>query len=183
MPKTDINEKIVVLISEGIRDGLSKEVVIKKLTEANYTPEEYRGLIEEMICPECNANWYVFTRGKGCENCKRIHENIGKNQVSPEKKRLMDVANRIHFKHIYTAPKTTPTPDTNENLKFFLGVIFTIFLVWMLFGGLLEEKGSSNSVYIDCTKPGNESFDVCNGDYEMEMNETDFRESSTFPQR
>lgn len=57
------------------------------------------------------------------------------------------------------------TPNTEENIKIILQILFGLFILWIFFGGLLEEKGNTNTVTIDCTLSAWKNDPLCSGEY------------------
>jgi len=70
--------------------------------------------------------------------------------------------------------------DFGENIKLLFQILFGIFILWMIFGGLFEKKNNSNSVYIDCTKESYKNSQYCNGEYENKVKEQDFNENNYY---
>jgi len=70
--------------------------------------------------------------------------------------------------------------DFGENTKSIFQILFGIFILWLVFGGMFEKENNSNSVYIDCTKEGYKNSQYCNGEYESRVQEQDYNEDNYY---
>lgn len=75
---------------------------------------------------------------------------------------------------------STQISNFGENIKLIFQILFGIFILWMIFGGLFEKKNNSNSVYIDCTKESYKNSQYCNGEYENQMQTEDYNENNYY---
>ena len=114
------------------------------------------------VCVECKknltnptveANW--VENSKNTQKVSQIDENTVHRQVSVFK----------------------------ENSKIVLGVFLTLFLLWMMFGGLLEDQSKykeQNTVNIDCRQSNWSDSPYCNGDYENQLREQNYNEDTYY---
>jgi hypothetical protein len=70
--------------------------------------------------------------------------------------------------------------NTTDNIKTFFQVLFGIFILWMIFGGMFEKENNSNSVYIDCAKESYKNSQYCNGEYESKMQEQNYNDNNYY---
>lgn len=71
--------------------------------------------------------------------------------------------------------------DINDTIETWLMVIFWVFVGWMayswMFGG---DKNYSSNVSIDCRQSQWRNSSYCNGDYDSQVQEQDYRENSYY---
>lgn len=112
----------------------------------------------------------IPTTGKPCTKCAKYDGN-------PLHAGICNVCySNAFFGEIKINPdvsgKSNETIINSNNLeksKIIFGLLFLIFLLWIMFGGLFENKDTyKNTVNIDCRQSEWSGSPYCNGEYDKE---------------
>lgn len=106
---------------------------------------------------------------------KLVESGVCSEKFISETVNATNIATKNHAKEYST--KTTQN-SIQENVKMILGILFGLFMVWMLFGGLLEKDDSHNVITVDCSGSDAKYNRYCNGEYESVSQEQDFKENN-----
>ena len=151
---------------------------IRSFTQKKQFVEAYGLFMKRMVKERMEAEMYPVSDGVGREELYQNH--MKEIKVAFENKFHEDIWPYYEESEFYGNSKAVQFKTISQNVKLFLGVLFSVFIFWLVFGGLFEEKSTSNSVYIDCQRPGMESNRYCNGDAQGDAQEQSFREDSYY---
>ena len=128
-------------------------------------------------CWGCNGDNIFITAWLAgedfCSNCKN-------NLLSPS----VTANYKINSERIARDNETIKSygekiPVIQENIKIILGLLFTMFVLWVLFGGLLEDNNTP-TISVDCSKPSAKYDKYCNGEVQSENQEQDYYQNSYY---
>ena len=128
------------------------------------------------LCIECGTSQNIFFSGR-CEKCNKLwlKKELVWQKGIVTKKQKKGVDEKKSYQETSEVLK-----DDKEAISTILKIAFFLFIIWMLFGGYLENQNYGNKIYIDCRLQENENNMYCNGEYESRIQEEDYRESN-FP--
>lgn len=140
------------------------------------------------ICKECkgqssNPNFDENYKCNSKEYADWLKDRIEKNNNmfgirTPEQ-------NAEASRNTYQPTTNTISRQTNslDTFKLVCGIGLILFVLWMLFGGLLEDQSSyntQNTRSIDCSEPGWENSPYCNSEYDNKIQGQDSKESTYY---
>ncbi|MBI2035731.1 MAG: hypothetical protein HYT12_03560 [Candidatus Liptonbacteria bacterium] len=140
--------------------------------------------IPEKKCPKCGTNQYLGF-SVNCRECMEQEKRVRNNEVSTEEKELIKLALKNTLENMKGGSNQTKEnlTETKEWVKLAFGILLGLFVLWIFFGGLLENQGnygSKNTTKIDCRLSEWASSPYCNGEYEGQIQEQDATENNYY---